>query len=86
MRGLVGLTRNTTLATVESALVRIDHSDPGAVRVTTLLDGLATPHGVALEPGQVILAGSFTAPIFVGAGDTVHVDYGALGAVTMSFA
>ncbi|MCB1748959.1 MAG: 2-oxo-hepta-3-ene-1,7-dioic acid hydratase [Gammaproteobacteria bacterium] len=44
------------------------------------------PRGVALEPGQVILAGSFTAPIFVAAGDTVHVDYGPLGAVTMRFA
>ncbi|MEX2481280.1 MAG: 2-oxo-hepta-3-ene-1,7-dioic acid hydratase [Gammaproteobacteria bacterium] len=43
-------------------------------------------HGVALAPGQVILAGSFTAPVFVHAGDTFHVDYGPLGAVTLHFA
>jgi 2-oxo-hept-3-ene-1,7-dioate hydratase len=43
------------------------------------------PHGVALEPGQVILAGSFTAPVFARRGDTFHVDYGPLGAVTMRF-
>lgn len=42
-------------------------------------------HGVALEPGQVILSGSFTAPVFVGAGDTIHVDYGPAGAVSMRF-
>ena len=43
------------------------------------------PHGVSLEPGQVILSGSFTAPVFVAAGDTIHTDYGPLGAVTMHF-
>ncbi|MEQ8661029.1 MAG: 2-oxo-hepta-3-ene-1,7-dioic acid hydratase, partial [Gammaproteobacteria bacterium] len=42
-------------------------------------------HDVALEPGQIILAGSFTAPVFVGGGDTIHVDYGPAGAVTMRF-
>ena len=56
-----------------------------ATGVAWLANKLA-PRGVALEPGQVILAGSFTAPIFVAAGDTVHVDYGPLGAVTMRFA
>ncbi|MCB1621582.1 MAG: 2-oxo-hepta-3-ene-1,7-dioic acid hydratase [Thiothrix sp.] len=43
------------------------------------------PHGVALEPGQVLLAGSFTAPIPVKAGDTIHADYGPLGNVTCQF-
>jgi 2-oxo-hept-3-ene-1,7-dioate hydratase len=43
------------------------------------------PHGVALEPGQVILGGSFTAPVFAHRGDTFHVDYGPVGAVTMRF-
>ncbi|HPE58711.1 MAG TPA: 2-oxo-hepta-3-ene-1,7-dioic acid hydratase [Thiolinea sp.] len=43
------------------------------------------PHGVALEPGQVLLAGSFTAPIPVRAGDTIHADYGPLGNVTCQF-
>ena len=43
------------------------------------------PYDEHLEPGQVILAGSFTRPVFVGAGDTVHADFGDLGAVTCRF-
>jgi len=44
-----------------------------------------SPYGVALEPGQVILGGSFTRPVPVQRGDTYHVDYGALGAVAFRF-
>lgn len=43
------------------------------------------PHGVALEPGQIILSGSFTAPVAVKAGDTVHADYGPLGGIACHF-
>lgn len=43
------------------------------------------PHGVALEPGQVILGGSFTAPVAAAAGDTFHVDYGPLGSIAIRF-
>jgi 2-oxo-hept-3-ene-1,7-dioate hydratase len=43
------------------------------------------PHGVALEPGQVVLAGSFTRPMPVAAGDTVQVDYGPLGTISCRF-
>ncbi|MEM7077513.1 MAG: 2-oxo-hept-4-ene-1,7-dioate hydratase [Pseudomonadota bacterium] len=43
------------------------------------------PHNVALEPGQIILSGSFTAPVAVAAGDTIHVDYGPLGGVSCHF-
>lgn len=43
------------------------------------------PHGVALEPGQVILAGSFTRPVKVSPGDTFHADYGSLGAISCRF-
>ena len=43
------------------------------------------PHGVALQPGQIILAGSFTRPVPVRAGDTFHADYGPLGSVSVSF-
>jgi len=43
------------------------------------------PHGVALEPGQVILAGSFTRPVAARAGDTFHVDYGPLGCIACRF-
>jgi 2-oxo-hept-3-ene-1,7-dioate hydratase len=42
-------------------------------------------HGEALEAGQVILAGSFTRPVDVRAGDVVTVDYGPLGSLTVRF-
>ena len=41
--------------------------------------------GVALQPGQVILAGSFIRPIEVARGDTVMADYGAFGTVSCHF-
>jgi len=44
------------------------------------------PHDVALEPGQVVLAGSFTRPVPVKAGDTVHADYGPFGSIAFRFA
>jgi len=43
------------------------------------------PYDEYLQPGQVILAGSFTRPVFVGEGDTVHADFGDLGSVTCRF-
>jgi 2-oxo-hept-3-ene-1,7-dioate hydratase len=43
------------------------------------------PFDVALEPGQVILAGSFTRPVKVRPGDTFHIDYGTLGAISARF-
>jgi 2-oxo-hept-3-ene-1,7-dioate hydratase len=44
------------------------------------------PHGVTLEPGQVILGGSFTAPVQGRLNDTFHVDYGPLGSISVRFA
>ena len=43
------------------------------------------PHGERLEPGEIILGGSFTAPVFAKAGDSFHVDYGPLGAISVRF-
>lgn len=43
------------------------------------------PHGIALEPGQVLLSGSFTRPVIAKAGDTFHADYGPLGNITCHF-
>lgn len=43
------------------------------------------PHGEWLEPGQIILGGSFTAPVVAGAGDNFHVDYGPLGSISVRF-
>ena len=44
------------------------------------------PHGVALEAGLVILAGSFTRAVWARPGDVFHVDYGQMGSITCRFA
>jgi 2-oxo-hept-3-ene-1,7-dioate hydratase len=43
------------------------------------------PYGEHLEAGEVILGGSFTAPVPARAGDTFQIDYGLLGQVAMRF-
>jgi 2-oxo-hept-3-ene-1,7-dioate hydratase len=43
------------------------------------------PYGVALEPGEIILGGSFTAPVPARSGDTFHIDYGPLGSISCRF-
>jgi 2-oxo-hept-3-ene-1,7-dioate hydratase len=43
------------------------------------------PYKIGLEEGQVILAGSFTRPVFAHSGDTFHADYGPLGVITCHF-
>jgi 2-oxo-hept-3-ene-1,7-dioate hydratase len=43
------------------------------------------PYGVTLEPGQVILSGSFIRPIEAGKGDTFHADYGPFGSISCHF-
>ena len=45
-----------------------------------------TPLGLALEPGQVVLAGSFIRPIETRKGDTIQADYGRYGSVSCYFA
>ncbi|MFC8452077.1 fumarylacetoacetate hydrolase family protein [Kitasatospora sp. NPDC057223] len=42
-------------------------------------------HGGRLEAGELILAGSFTRPMWVSRGDTVHCDYGPMGTVSCRF-
>ena len=44
------------------------------------------PYDVTLEPGQIILGGSFTRPVPARKGDTFHVDYGKLGSISVNFA
>lgn len=39
------------------------------------------PYGERLEAGEIILGGSFTAPIAASHGDTFHFDYGPLGSI-----
>lgn len=56
-----------------------------AMGVAWLANKLAA-HGQALGAGEIILAGSFTRPMWVERGDTVYADYGQLGAITCRFA
>lgn len=44
------------------------------------------PHGIALEAGQIVLAGSFTRPVKIRPNDTFHADYGPLGGISCHFA
>ena len=41
--------------------------------------------GVALEPGQIVLSGSFTRPVDCRVGDDFKVDYRDLGTIEFSF-
>jgi 2-oxo-hept-3-ene-1,7-dioate hydratase len=56
-----------------------------ATSVAWLANKIA-PLGVALEPGQVVLAGSFIRPIETRKGDTIQADYGRYGSVSCHFA
>ena len=42
-------------------------------------------HGARLEAGEIILAGSFTRPMWVQAGDEVRADFGPMGVITCRF-
>ena len=56
-----------------------------ATAVAWLANKIA-PNGLALEAGQVVLAGSFIRPIETGKGDTIQADYGPYGSVSCCFA
>lgn len=41
--------------------------------------------GTVLEPGHIMLSGSFTRPVWAEPGDTLHADFGKLGSVAVQF-
>lgn len=43
------------------------------------------PFGTVLEPGHIMLSGSFTRPVWADRGDTLHADFGPLGGVAVQF-
>lgn len=55
-----------------------------ATGIAWLANKLA-PHDIALTPEQIILCGSFTAPVGGVKGDAFRVDYGPLGVITTRF-
>ena len=40
---------------------------------------------VTLEPGHIMLSGSFTRPVWANKNDTLHADFGPLGCVSVQF-
>jgi 2-oxo-hept-3-ene-1,7-dioate hydratase len=42
-------------------------------------------HGARLEAGEIILAGSFTRPVWISRGDTVLCNYGPMGTISCRF-
>lgn len=55
-----------------------------AMAVAWLANKLST-FGKSLEPGQMVLSGSFTRPVWAEKGDTLHADFGPLGSVAVRF-
>ena len=41
--------------------------------------------GTVLEPGHIMLAGSFIRPVWAQKGDTLHADFGTLGSIAVQF-
>ncbi|MGH8189829.1 MAG: 2-oxo-hept-4-ene-1,7-dioate hydratase [Rhodanobacteraceae bacterium] len=76
------LYQNGVLERSGLAAAVLDHPARG---VAWLANKIA-PYGESLKARDVILAGSFTSPVEVHVGDTLHVDYGRLGGIAITFA
>ena len=70
-------------AVEESGLAAAVLNHP-ATGVAWLANKIA-PYDEVLNAGDVVLSGSFTAPVPACAGDTFHVDYGPLGGIALHF-
>jgi 2-oxo-hept-3-ene-1,7-dioate hydratase len=73
--------RNGQIEETGVAVAVLNHPATG---VAWLANKLAA-HRVSLEPGQVILSGSFIRPVDIRKGDTFHVDYGQFGSISCHF-
>ncbi|MEQ5185455.1 2-oxo-hept-4-ene-1,7-dioate hydratase [Providencia alcalifaciens] len=76
------LYRNGVIEESGVAAAVLNHPANG---VAWLANKLA-PHNVELQPGQIILGGSFTRPVPARKGDVFHVDYGVMGSISCRFA
>ena len=75
------LYRNESVEDSGLAAAVLDHPARGIVWLANKL----AEHGDVLQAGETVLAGSFTRPMWVSPGDTVHADYGELGVITCRF-
>ncbi|EZH72911.1 2-oxo-hepta-3-ene-1,7-dioate hydratase [Aquimarina atlantica] len=75
------LYKNGTIEESGVAAAVLDHPARGVIWLAKKY----TKHNITLDAGQIILAGSFTRPVVVKAGDTITVDYNSLGKITCNF-
>ena len=75
------LYRNDVIEESGVAAAVLDHPANGIIWLARRY----AEQGMKLEAGQIILAGSFTRPVDITAGDTFRADYGPLGTFTVSF-
>ncbi len=75
------LYRNETIEETGVAAGVLNHPATGVAWLATKLH----QHGARLEAGEIILAGSFTRPMWVSRADSVWCDYGPMGTITCRF-
>jgi 2-oxo-hept-3-ene-1,7-dioate hydratase len=76
------LYRNQTIEETGVAAGVLNHPATGVAWLANKLH----QHGTRLEAGEIILAGSFTRPMWISRGDSVLCDYGPMGVITCQFA
>ncbi|KAB8191638.1 2-oxo-hepta-3-ene-1,7-dioic acid hydratase [Nonomuraea phyllanthi] len=75
------LYRNETIEETGVAAAVLNHPATGVA----WLANKTHRHGDRLEAGEIILAGSFTRPVWIEKGDTVLADYGPMGTISCRF-
>lgn len=75
------LYRNETIEETGLAAGVLNHPGTGVAWLANKMH----QHGDRLEAGELILAGSFTRPMWVERGDTVLCDYGEMGTISCRF-
>lgn len=75
------LYRNETIEESGVAAAVLNHPASGVAWLANKLH----QHEQRLEPGELVLAGSFTRPMWVSRGDTVLCDYGSMGTIACRF-
>lgn len=75
------LYRNETIEESGVAAAVLNHPATGVAWLAEKLHR----HGARIEAGEIVLAGSFTRPMWVERGDTVLADYGPMGTISCRF-
>lgn len=75
------LYRNETIEETGVAAGVLNHPATGVAWLANKLH----QHGASLGAGEIILAGSFTRPVWVSRGDSVLCDYGPMGTISCRF-